>query len=115
MIPFTPGLRVWLATGHTDMRKGFDGLALLVQETLKQDPHAGHLFVFRGRRGGLLKVLWHDGQGMCLFAKRLERSRFIWPFSGNGVVTITPAQLGYLLEGIDWRMPQRTWRPELAG
>ena len=73
MIAAPIGARVWLAAGHTDMRKGFDGLALLVQETLKRDPHSGHLFVFRGRRGGLIKVLWHDGQGPCLFAKRLER------------------------------------------
>ena len=57
MIPVQAGVQVWLATGHTDMRKGFDGLALLVQETLKRDPHSGHLFVFRGRRGGLIKVL----------------------------------------------------------
>lgn len=64
MIPVPSGARVWLAAGHTDMRKGFDGLALLVQETLKCDPHSGHLFVFRGRRGGLIKVLWHDGQGL---------------------------------------------------
>src|SRR5262245_13056842 len=71
-IPIPSGARVWLATGRTDMRKGFDGLALLVQETLKRDPHGGHLFVFRGRRGNLIKVLWHDGQGMCLFSKRLE-------------------------------------------
>ena len=65
MIPVPSGARVWLAAGHTDMRKGFDGLALLVQETLRRDPHSGHLFVFRGRRGGLIKVLWHDGQGTC--------------------------------------------------
>jgi transposase len=115
MIGPPPGARVWLATGHTDMRKGFDGLAVLVQEQLKRDPHSGHLFVFRGRRGALLKVLWHDGQGMCLFAKRLERGRFIWPSPADGTVTITPAQLGYLLEGIDWRMPQHTWRPTVAG
>jgi len=115
MIPLSAGVQVWLTTGHTDMRRGFDGLALLVQETLQRNPHSGHLFVFRGRRGGLIKVLWHDGQGMCLFAKRLERGRFIWPSSGNAAVTITPAQLGYLLEGIDWRMPQRTWRPQAAG
>ena len=115
MIPVASGVRVWLAAGHTDMRRGFDGLALKVQETLKRDPHSGHLFVFRGRRGGLIKVLWHDGQGLCLFAKRLERGRFIWPSPADGVVTITPAQLGYLLEGIDWRMPQQTWRPQAAG
>ena len=106
---------VWLATGHTDMRKGFATLALLVQETLKTDPHCGHLFVFRGRRGDLIKVIWHDGQGACLFSKRLERGRFIWPTPAEGAVRISPAQLGYLLEGIDWRAPQKTWRPELAG
>ena len=78
MIPIPAGVRVWLATGHTDMRKGFDGLALIVQETLKRDPHCGHLFVLRGRRGDLIKCLWSDGQGLCLFAKRLERSRFLW-------------------------------------
>ena len=115
MIAFPASVRVWLATGHTDMRRGFDGLALLVQEQLKRDPHSGQLFVFRGRRGGLMKILWHDGQGMCLFAKRLERGRFIWPSASDGVVAITAAQLGYLLEGIDWRMPQHTWRPQAAG
>ena len=97
MIPVPSGVRVWLATGHTDMRKGFDSLALLVQETLRRNPHSGNLFVFRGRRGYLLKVLWHDGQGLCLFSKRLERGRYLWPSPADGVVTITPAQLGYLL------------------
>ena len=111
MIAFPSGVRVWLATGHTDMRKGFDGLSLLVQETLKRDPHDGHLFVFRGRRGDLIKVIWHDGQGMCLFSKRLERGRFLWPSMADGTVTISSAQLGYLLDGIDWRAPQKTWRP----
>lgn len=115
MIAFPVGVRVWLATGHTDMRKGFGSLSLLVQERLKQDPHGGHLFVFRGKRGDLIKVIWHDGQGACLFAKRLERGRFIWPTPTDGAVTISSAQLGYLLEGIDWRAPQKTWRPELAG
>ena len=115
MIPVPAGVRVWLATGRTDMRKGFDGLALIVQETLKRDPHSGHLFVFRGRRGDLIKCLWHDGQGLCLFAKRLERGRFLWPSTADGTVTISVAQLGYLLEGIDWRMPQKTWRPTAAG
>ena len=115
MIPVPNGAGVWLAAGHAHMRKGFDGLALLVQEMLKRDPHSGHLFVFRGRRGGLIKVLWHDGQGMCLFAKRLERGRFIWPSSADGSVTISSAQLDYLLEGIDWRMPRQTWRPQAAG
>jgi len=115
MIPIPVGVRVWLATGHTDMRKGFDGLALIVQETLQRDPHSGHLFVFRGRRGDLIKWLWHDGQGMCLYSKRLEQGRFLWPSAADGTVTISTAQLGYLIEGIDWRMPQKTWRPSAAG
>lgn len=115
MIPVPLGTRVWLATGHTDMRKGFDGLALKVQEVLKQNPHGGQVFVFRGKSGGLMKLLWHDGQGLCLFAKRLEKGRFIWPVTVGEPVTITPAQLGYLLEGIDWRSPQYSYRPELAG
>lgn len=115
MIPVPTGARVWLATGHTDMRRGFDGLALQVQQGLHRDPHAGDLYVFRGRRGDLVKILWHDGQGICLFSKRLERGRFLWPSVADGTVTITSAQLAYLLEGIDWRMPQRTWRPTAAG
>ena len=73
------------------------------------------VYVFRGKRGHLIKILWHGGIGMSLYAKRLERGRFLWPSSADGVVTITPAQLGYLLEGIDWRMPQHTWRPQAAG
>ena len=115
MIGLPAETRVWLASGATDMRRGFDGLALLVQETLKRNPHSGHLFVFRGRRGGNIKVLWHDGQGLCLFAKRLERGRFIWPTPADGAVTISPGQLGYMLEGIDWRSPQKTYRPQIAG
>jgi len=115
MIAFPSDVRVWLATGHTDMRKGFNGLALLVQETLKRDPHDGNLFVFRGRRADLIKLIWHDGQGACLFTKRLERGRFLWPSMADGVVTISAAQLSYLLDGIDWRMPQKTWRPTAAG
>jgi transposase len=109
------GTRVWLAAGATDMRRGLDGLARQVQQVLGQDPFSGHLFVFRGRRGDLLKVLFWDGQGLCLFAKRLERGRFVWPQAKDGVVTLTPAQLSMLLEGIDWRMPARTWQPEMAG
>lgn len=109
------GARVWLAAGATDMRRGFDGLARQVQQVLGQDPFGGHLFVFRGRRGDLIKVLFWDGQGLCLFAKRLERGRFIWPQAKDGAVTLTLAQLSMLLEGIDWRMPARTWRPEMAG
>jgi transposase len=93
MITLPNGVRVWLATGHTDMRKGFASLALQVQEVLRRDPLCGHLFCFRGRRGNLLKVIWHDGQGACLFTKKLERGRFIWPNVEGGAVAITPAQL----------------------
>lgn len=114
MIALPANLRVYLACGLTDMRRGFDGLAAQVQTVLKADPHAGHLFIFRGRRGDLVKVIWHDGQGACLFSKRLERGRFIWPQAKDGSVALTAAQLSMLLEGIDWRAPVRTWVPETA-
>src|SRR5271154_6663792 len=94
MIPVPTGVRVWLATGHTDMRKGFASLSLQVQEGRRRDPLSGQLFCFRGRSGDLLKVIWHDGQGACLFTKRLERGRFLWPSAAEGAVTISSAQLG---------------------
>jgi transposase len=115
MIAIPAGVRVYLAMGPTDMRKGFDGLSVLAQETLAQDPFSGHLFVFRGKRGDLVKILYWDSQGFCLFAKRLEKGRFVWPITKEGSVTLTPAQLSMLLEGIDWRAPQRTWQPTVAG
>ena len=115
MIPVPSGIRVWLAVGHTDMRRGMNGLALQVQQALQRDPHAGDLYVFRGKRGDLVKILWHDGLGMSLYAKRLERGRFIWPSPAQGAVSISAAQLGYMLDGIDWRNPQQTWRPQAAG
>jgi transposase len=114
MIGLPAGTRVWLVAGVTDMRKGFDGLAALVQTALAANPFCGHVFVFRGRRGDIVKVLWFDGQGLMLLAKRLERGRFIWPKADSGGVVLTPAQLSMLLEGIDWRMPARTHAPELA-
>ena len=115
VIPVPSNVRVWIATGHTDMRRGMIGLALQVQEGLKRDPHAGDLYVFRGKRGDLVKILWHDGIGLSLYAKRLDRGRFIWPAAVDGAVAITAAQMGYLLEAIDWRNPQHTWRPQSAG
>jgi transposase len=114
MIALASGTRVWLATGVTDMRKGFDGLAALVATTLQADPFSGHVFVFRGRRGDRIKLLWYAGDGLCLFAKRLERGRFVWPQAQSGRVHLTTAQLSMLLEGIDWRHPVKTWQPELA-
>ena len=110
-----PSGRVWIATGHTNMRRGMQGLALMVQESFKRDPHAGDLFVFRGRRSDLVKILWHDGLGMSLYAKRLDRGKFIWPSASGGVLSISAAQMAYMLEGIDWRNPQQTWRPQSAG
>jgi transposase len=73
MIPMPSGVRVWIAAGHTDMRRGMQGLALQVQEQLKRDPHGGDLYIFRGRRGDLAKIVWHDGLGLSLYAKRLDR------------------------------------------
>ena len=97
MIPVPASTKVWLASGVTDMRKGFNGLSMLAQDALVQDPFSGHLFVFRGRRGDLVKVIWWDGQGACLFSKRLERGRFVWPSPINGKVAITSAPLSMLL------------------
>lgn len=114
MIGFPTGAHVWIVAGVTDLRRGFTGLSALVETALQQDPFAGHLFVFRGRRGDLIKVLWWDGDGMCLFAKRLERGRFIWPQAAEGAVPLTRAQLSMLLEGIDWRRPARTATPQMA-
>jgi transposase len=108
MIALPSGTRIWLAAGVTDMRKGFDGLAAQVQSTLEHNPFCGHLFVFRGRRGDMVKLLWFDGDGLCLLAKRLERGRFVWPQASSGSVSLSSAQLSMLLEGIDWRAPRRT-------
>lgn len=106
--------KIWIAAGVTDLRRGFTGLSALVQTKLEKSPLSGQVFIFRGRRGDLVKLLWFDGDGLCLFAKRLERGRFVWPQATEGVVSLTRAQLSMLLEGIDWRRPERTWEPELA-
>jgi len=108
MISFPAGTRIWIAAGVTDMRRGFTGLSALVQTKLEADPLSGHVFVFRGRRGDLIKLLWFDGDGLCLFAKRLDRGRFIWPKAEDGAVSLTKAQLSMLCEGIDWRRVERT-------
>ena len=97
------------------MRRGFNTLAGQAQQVLEEDPYSGHMFVFRGRRGDLLKIIWWDSQGACLFSKRLEKGLFVWPAAKDGKVSVTAAQLSMLLEGIDWRMPQKTWRPTTVG
>jgi transposase len=111
MIGLPAGTRIWLVAGTTDMRCGFNGLAAKVQTALAENPFSGHVFVFRGRRGDTIKVLWWSGDGLCLFAKRLEHGHFVWPQATGGTVSLTQAQLSMLLEGIDWRRPQRTQRP----
>ena len=113
MIP--SGVRVWVAMGHTDMRRGMQSLALMVQQHLHRDPFGGDLYVFRGRSGSLVKILWHDGIGMSLYAKRLEKGRFVWPSATDGIVALSSSQLACLLEGIDWRNPRYSWRPASAG
>ncbi|HHX90385.1 MAG TPA: IS66 family insertion sequence element accessory protein TnpB [Paracoccus sp.] len=116
MIAFPAGTKVWIAGGITDMRRGMNTLALAVQQGLGRDPHGGEIFCFRGRKGDLVKLLWHDGAGQSLYVKRLEAGKFIWPVSQDGTaVPISAAQLGYLLEGIDWRNPRWTQRPAKAG
>ena len=96
MIELRTGTKIWIAAGVTDMRRGFDGLSAKVQTVLEQQPFSGHVFVFRGRRGDIVKLLWWDGDGLCLFAKRLERGRFIWPQATEGTVCLTRAQLSML-------------------
>jgi transposase len=114
VIELRTGTHIWIAAGVTDMRRGFQGLSAQVQIKLEQQPFSGHVFVFRGRRGDMIKLLWFDGDGLCLFAKRLERGRFIWPQVKDGTVSLSRAQLSMLMEGIDWRRPQKTWKPEIA-
>ena len=114
MIALATHTQIWIVAGVTDLRRGFTGLSGMVQTKLEQDPFSGHVFVFRGRRGHLIKVLWWDGDGLCLFAKRLERGRFVWPQAMSGTVSLSRAQLSMLLEGIDWRRPVRTAAPQLA-
>jgi transposase len=108
------GTKIWIAAGVTDLRRGYTGLSGLVQTTLEQNPFSGHVFVFRGRRGDLIKLIWYDGDGFCLFVKRLDRGRFIWPKAEGGSVALSRAQLSMLLEGIDWRRVERSGAPQLA-
>lgn len=112
MIQVVPGTKVYLACRPVSMRYGFDGLSAKVAEGLKGDPFSGHLFIFRSKQGDYLKILYWDGSGPCLFAKRLEKGRFVWPPMVDGALQITPSQLALLLEAIDWR---RTVQPALPG
>lgn len=115
MISLIPNTKIWLSAGVTDMRKGFVGLSAMTQDVLKKDPYNGHLFVFRGRQGDLIKMIWWDGNGACLFSKRLEYGRFVWPSTKHGAIRLREVQLSMLLEGIDWRVLKDTSRPLKAG
>lgn len=106
---FAPGTKVYLSCAPVNMRKGFDGLSAEVANVIRMDPYSGHLFVFRGKRGDYVKVLYWDGSGLCLYAKRLEKGRFMWPPILDERLQLTPAQLALLVEGIDWR---RTVAPD---
>jgi transposase len=100
VITLAPGLRVYLACGVTDMRKGMIGLAMLVQQSLREDPFGGAVYAFRGRRAGLIKLIWHDGVGLCMLTKRLERGQFLWPSSSTtGRIALSAPQLAALLDG----------------
>lgn len=103
MIGLAPGTKVFLACRPIDLRAGFDGLAARVREIIGADPFSGCVFLFRGKRGDYFKALYWDGSGLCLFAKRLERGKFVWPPLIDGTMTLTPAQLALLTEAMDWR------------
>lgn len=104
-LPIAPGgvVRVMVATKPVDFRKGMDGLAALVKEQLRADPFSGVVYVFRAKRADRVKLVWWDGTGLCLLAKRLEDGQFRWPKIEDGMMRLTPAQLQALLEGLDWR------------
>lgn len=115
MIPVPANTRVREAAGVSDRRRGFTTLAAQAEQTLQQGPFTGHMFVFRGRRGDLIRIIWWDGQGACLCSRRPEKGRFVWPSAKVGKNTLTAAHLAMLLEGIDWRLPRRSWKPLKAG
>lgn len=117
MISFAPGTRIYLACQPIDMRKGMYSLVAEVSAMLHADPYSGQAFVFRGRNGDYVKILHWDGSGLCLYVKRLEAGRFIWPPVVSDQLCLTPAQLALLLEGIDWRRTVANtlpWRPAAA-
>ena len=113
MTSFAQGTKVFLACQPVDMRKGFNGLAAQVATVIKMDPYCGHAFVFRGKRGDYVKVLYWDGSGLCLYAKRLEKGRFVWPPIVDERFHMTSSQLALLLEGMDWRRTVAPMPPQL--
>jgi transposase len=99
----TGTVRVMMATKPVDFRKGAEGLAALVRETMKSDPFSGAVYVFRAKRADRMKLIYWDGTGVCLFAKRLEDGQFRWPNVQDGVMRLSAAEFSALLEGLDWR------------
>ena len=112
MMGLPSATRIYVACGVSDMRRGFDGLCAQIESTLKLDPYGGSVFIFRGKRGDLIKALHWDGQGLVLYSKRLEKGRFVWPQAKDGTLSLTAAQLSMLVEGIDWRQVAWTARPQ---
>jgi len=116
MLNIDPNIKIYLATGDTDMRKGIHRLSMLANSIISEQLSCGTLFVFRGRRSDRIKILWWDGQGFCLYYKCLDRGKFTWPKSSEEKsVNITKGQLSMLTEGIDWRMPKWSNMPTYAG
>lgn len=114
----TPGsnTKIYLCTGHTDMRKGVNGLSIIAASILSESFSSGAMFVFRGKAADKIKILWWDGQGFCLFYKCLDSGKFTWLNSdAKGSIGITKAQLSMLMEGIDWRTPSWSKPPLYAG
>jgi transposase len=99
----TGAVRVMVATKPVDFRKGADGLAAIVREAIKADPFCGAVYVFRAKRADRIKLIFWDGTGLCLFAKKLEDGKFQWPRMEDAVIRLTAAQLSALLEGLDWK------------
>lgn len=109
MLQVASGTRVFLACRPVDMRMGAPGLCAAVGKLLQEDPFSGSLFLFRSRRGNYLKMVYYDGSGICVFAKKMERQRFVWPRTLEAKAPLSAGQLSLLVEGIDWR---QTVRPE---
>jgi transposase len=120
MLTLPPTVRVFVATAPCDLRKQFDGIAVLVEQGLRHDPRSGHLYVVFNRRGDQVRILFWDRQGYCLFAKRLERGRFRLPWeqpAAGAAVEMEAGELALILEGIDLRGAQRRtrWTPTTPG
>jgi transposase len=117
MIAVPAAVRIAVTARPVDFRNGLDGLAALVQQALRENPFAGDLFVFRAKRADRVKILAWDGTGLCLYHKRLEKGRFVWPPVQDGVIRLSAGQLGLLLEGLDWSRvrPKPVTAPLLAG